>query len=37
MLSMRSVKQRKKIYFIHERCHITEEDGGMSGFLYGTF
>lgn len=33
---MRSVKKRKKKNIIHERCHITEEGGGMSGFLYGT-
>lgn len=31
---MRSVKKRKKIYIIHERCHITEEDGGISVFLW---
>lgn len=31
---MRSVKKKKKyIYIIHERCHITEEDG-ISVFLW---
>lgn len=31
---MRSVKKRENIYIIHERRHITEEDGGISVILW---